>query len=166
VVKEGIQCKICEYWRHPACAGIESDICESLGKNQQLYWYCLKCNSSVGKLLKEVMKVQDRMNLVDACVRKMDEKMNKYTEDINMRLNTVLAEVNQNMKKIDEKVCETTPKWSEIVTKAVDSRLNEISGDIDSMQKSVTDIKERIKENEDKLLKMNNVILYNVAESD
>jgi len=166
VVKEGIQCKICEYWWHPACAGIESDICESLGKNQQLYWYCLKCHSSVGKLLKEVMKVQDRMNLVDACVRKMDEKMNKYTEDINMRLNTVLAEVNQNMKKIDEKVCETTPKWSEIVTKAVDSRLNEISGDIDSMQKSVTDIKERIKENEDKLLKINNVILYNVAESD
>jgi len=63
------------------------------------------------------VKVQGRMDLVDACVRKMDEKMNKYTEDINMRLNTVLAEVNQNMKKIDDKVCETTPKWSEIVTK-------------------------------------------------
>jgi len=37
----------------------------------------------------------------------MDEKLNKYSEDINMRLNTVLAEVNQNMKKIDDKVCET-----------------------------------------------------------
>jgi len=23
VVKEGIQCEICEYWWHPACAGIE-----------------------------------------------------------------------------------------------------------------------------------------------
>jgi len=148
------------------CAGIESDICESLGKNQQLHWYCLKCNSSVGKLLKEVMKVQDRMDLVDTCVRKMDEKINKYTEDINKRLNTVLAEVNQNMKRIDDKVSETTPKWSEIVKKEVDSRLNEISGDIDSVQKSVTDTKERIMENEDKLKRINNVILYNVAESD
>jgi len=91
------------------------------------------------------------MDLVDACVRKMDEKMNKYTEDINMRLNTVLAEVNQNMKKIEDKVCETTPKWSEIVTKEVDSRLNEISGNKDSVQKSVMDTKERIMENEDKL---------------
>jgi len=112
------------------------------------------------------MKVHYIMDLVDACVRKMDEKMNKYTEDINMRLNTFLAEVNQNMKKIDDKVCENMPKWSEIVTKAVDSRLNEISGDIDSVQKSVTDTKERIMENEDKLKNINNVILYNVADSD
>jgi len=110
VVKESIQCEICEYWWHPTCAGIESDMCESLGKSQQLHFYCLNCNSNVGKLLKAVMKVQDRMEIVDACVRKMDEKMTKYIEDINMRLNTVLAEVNQNMKKIEDKVCETTPK--------------------------------------------------------
>jgi len=73
---------------------------------------------------------------------KMDGKMNKYTEDIDMILNTVLAEVNQNTKKIEDKACETTPKWSEIVTTEVDSRFNEISGNIDSVQKTVTDTKE------------------------
>jgi len=83
-----------------------------------------------------------------------------------MRLNIVLAEVNFKMKKMKDKVCETTPKWSEIVTKEVHSRLNEISGDLDSVQKSVTDIKERIMENKDKLKRINNIILYNVAESD
>jgi len=47
---------------------------------------------------------------------------------------------------------------------AVDSRLNEISGDIDSVQKSVTDTKERIMENEDKWKRIYNINLYNVAE--
>ena len=97
LVREGIQCEICEVWWHPACAGIESEICVSLGKNQQLHWYCLKCNSSVGKMLLELKKVQDRMDTVEGCVRMMDEKMNKFTADINKKLNTVLAEVNQNM---------------------------------------------------------------------
>jgi len=132
--------------------------------NQQLNWYCLKCNSRVGKLLKEVMKVQNKMALVDACVRKMDDKMNKYTEDINLKLNTFLAEVNKNMKKIKDKVCETTPKWCEIITKEVENCLNEISGDTDSVQKSVTDTEERIMENEDKLKRINDIIIFNVAE--
>jgi len=89
--------------------------------------------------------------------------MNKYTEDINTRLKKVIAEVNQNKKKVKE-VCKTTPKLSEIVTKEVDNRLNEISGDIDSVQKSVTDTKERIMENEDKWKRIYNINLYNVAE--
>jgi len=41
---------------------------------------------------------------------------------------------NYALKKIEDKVCEITPKSSEIVTKEVDRRLNEISGDIDSVQ--------------------------------
>jgi len=183
LVREGIQCEICEVWWHPACAGIESEICESLGNNQQLHWYCLKCNSSVGKMLLELKKVQDRMDSVEGCVRMMDEKMNKFTVDVTKKLNTVLAEVNQNMtermkefevknliaeeiKKIEDKVCDTTPKWTEIVTKEVDSRFTGISVDIDSVQKSVTETKEKIIENEDKLRRMNNIIIYNVAESD
>ena len=98
----------------------------------------------------------------------MDEKMNKFTTDINKKPNTVLAEVNQNMnermkeievkhliageiEKIEDKVCETTPKWTDIVTEGVDSRFTGISGDIDSVQKSVTETKVKIIENEDKL---------------
>jgi hypothetical protein len=181
-VKEGIQCEICDCWWHPACAGIESEICESLGKNQQLHWYCLKCNSSVGKLLKEVMKMQDRVDIVEDCVRKMDEKMVAFKNDINKRFDSALAEVHQNIsetikeyevkhliddeiKRFEDKFGETKPKWSELITKEVDSRLTDITGDLDSVQKSVTETKERIMENQDKLKRMNNIIMYNVAES-
>ena len=72
----------------------------------------------------------------------------------------------EEIKKIEDKVCDTTPKWTEIVTKEVDSRFTGISVDIDSVQKSVTETKEKIIENEDKLRRMNNIIIYNVAESD
>lgn len=181
-VKEGIQCEICDSWWHPTCAGIETEICECLGKNQQLHWYCMKCNSSVGKLMKEMLTVQNRMDAAEDCIRKMDEKMEKFKEGIYKKLDTVCAEVTQKakdslkeievkhiiadeIKKYERLSSENSPKWSEIVTKEVDCRFTEISGDLNKVQKSVTETKERILENEDKLKRSNNIIMYNVVES-
>jgi len=75
VRSEGIQCDVCDVWWHPACAGIESDLCECLRKNQQLHWYCMKCNSVVGKLIKEVMRMNEQLDICDDCVSKVDDKM-------------------------------------------------------------------------------------------
>jgi hypothetical protein len=64
-VREGIQYDICNGWWRPACAGIDSEICESLVKNQQMHCYCAKCNSSVGKLIEEVMGMNERLGIVE-----------------------------------------------------------------------------------------------------
>jgi len=77
---EGIQCNVCNVWWHSTCAGIESDLCECLGRNQQLLWYCTKCNSGVGKLIKEVMRMNDRLDIVEDCVRTADDKIEKMKE--------------------------------------------------------------------------------------
>jgi len=52
-VREGIQCEICNTWWHPLCAGMSGELCDSLGANLQLHWYCSKCNPGVGKLIKK-----------------------------------------------------------------------------------------------------------------
>src|SRR5664279_1106326 len=82
VVKEGIQCDICDLWWHANCAGIKSELCDYLGANQQLHWYCTNCNSGVGKMLKEVIKMQDQLKAVEEFVRKVEAKTVKLREDI------------------------------------------------------------------------------------
>jgi len=42
----------------------------------------MKCNSGVGKILKEVMKMQQRIVVVEDCVRKVDEKMEKIINEL------------------------------------------------------------------------------------
>jgi len=38
---------------------------------------CTKCKSGIGKLIKEVMRINERLNIVEDCMRKVDEKMEK-----------------------------------------------------------------------------------------
>jgi len=46
------------------------ELCDSLGANLQLHWYCSKCNPGVGKLIQEVRKIQDRLEAIEECQRK------------------------------------------------------------------------------------------------
>ena len=132
--------------------------------------------------MKEMLTVQNRMDTAEDCIRKMDEKMEKFKEGIYKKLDMVCAEVTQKakdslkeievkhiiadeIKKYEKLSSENSLKWSEIVTKEVDCRFTEISGDLNKVQKSVTETKERILENEDELKRSNNIIMYNVVES-
>lgn len=176
-----LQCEVCDGWSHAQCEKISEEVMQVLQRDN-FHWYCTKCNSGVGKMLKVVIKMQERLDVVEDYVRKVDEKMVKMKEGILSEMNKALETVNRNMKeivkeheitqliakevkKIEDKVGETTPKWSEIVAQEVDSRFTKISSNIDLVQKSVTDTQESIMENQDKLKRMNNIIMYNVEES-
>ena len=64
-----------------------------------------------------------------------------------------------------EKSIKNEPKWSEIVSKEVGNRLAEITGDTGEVQKTVSETKEKIMDNDDELKRRNNIIMYNVEES-
>jgi len=70
--------------------------------------------------------------------------------------------IHDKMKKFEDKVFEKKPLWSEIITKEVEGRFKEINEDIDQVQKTVIETKEKIMDNEDKLKRLNNIIMYNV----
>lgn len=176
----GLQCEVCDGWSHAQCEKISEEVMQVLQRDN-FHWYCNKCNSGVGKMLKVVIKMQERLDIVEDYVRKVDDKIAKMRESIFTEVNKAIEMVNKNMnammkepeitkliakemKEIEDKVCETKPKWSELVAQEVDSRLTEITGNIDSVQKSVSETTESIKENQDKLRRMNNIIMYNVEE--
>jgi len=76
-----LQCEICECWSHAQCEKISEEVMQVL-QRENFHWYCMKCNSGVGKMLKVVMKMQQRMDVVEDCVRKVDEKIEKIRDGI------------------------------------------------------------------------------------
>ena len=93
IVREGIQCEICSTWWHPSCAGMSSDLCDSLGANQQLHWYCSKCNPGVGKLIQEVRKIQDRLDAIEDCLKKNHIDRSKEQSDSSLKLANIEGEL-------------------------------------------------------------------------
>jgi len=70
-------------------------------QRENFHWYCMKCNSGVGKMLKVVMKMQVRMDVVEDCVRKVDEKIEKIRDGIMTEMNKAFEKVNKNMKELE-----------------------------------------------------------------
>lgn len=125
-------------------------------------------------------------NTMEFEVKKMKEEldgtMNKMMNCLRQDLDKTLIEIDkkvmeritehefenlmiQEVKKLEDKVCQPNPKWSEIVSKEVKTHLTGIIGDIDLVQKSVSETKDQILETEDKLKRINNIIMFNVEES-
>jgi len=57
----------------------------------------MKCNSGVGKLIKEVMRMNGRLDIVEDCMRKVDDKMEKMREALIRQMDKALTEVNKSM---------------------------------------------------------------------
>ncbi len=94
-----LQCEICEGWCHAQCEKISEEVLIVL-ERENFHWYCLKCNSGIGKLFNVVMKLQERMDVVDDYVRKTDGKMVKLREEI-------MSEMNKAFEKVDRRMNET-----------------------------------------------------------
>jgi len=204
VVKEGIQCDICDVWWHPVCAGINSDLCESLGTNEQLHWYCIRCNSGAGKLLKEVLKMQDRMASVEDKIKKVDEMMDKLKEGMCKDVDKVLTNIKKDLdERPTEKVIKqliademnkikneffalkdlqpcaeirqqvedlTTAfvndgKWTDVVKRQVEIRINDVSEEIQDIHKMVVETKQKADTEIDREQRRKNIIIYRVPES-
>ena len=49
---------------------MSSELCDSLGANRQLHWYCIKFIPGIGKMIQEVRKIQDRLEAIEECLGK------------------------------------------------------------------------------------------------
>ena len=143
VGKEGIQCEICEKWSHPACVDIPKDVYDTISKNEQMHWYCMGCNAGASQMIKQLKKIQDRMETIkesfnkhkDEVIKesdKMERNLKKFKDDLRGEIDRVakqLQEVQKEVKAVKSNISETVDqtlistvkeqekKWAEVVTK-------------------------------------------------
>lgn len=191
---KGIECEVCDRWFHIKCQDIGDDTYKFLKKNPGAHWYCKVCDLGVGKILKTVVAMQQRQDKMEERQHKIEEIQSKMEKDISLVKGHVqelketmekklkncietelqkrreemkilidegLIKMHESMKTLNtQDVC-----WKDVVAKEVDDKLLVMSADLSMVQKSVEETKEKIAEEADKQNRRNNVIFYNVPES-
>ena len=74
-----------------------------------------------------------------------------------------MLEMKEEMEKTTEQSLEE-PKWSEVVSQAVDTKFAEIHGNVTKVSAAVEETKIQIEEQKEREFRQNNVIIYNSEE--
>ena len=61
VVKNGVECEVCETRFHPKCAEFATGTHKALEQDKSLHWYCLGCSKGVVNTWKNYRKDKRRL---------------------------------------------------------------------------------------------------------
>ena len=187
VTNDGIQCEICDKWNHSKCAGITSVADEFISSSDQTHWFCSSCNAGTGQMIKEMKRLQDKVEKFESLIVKQTEENKKEIEKIEKILDRQhhevqkeLDKVTREMKDIQKEISKVLQnadtqistsvknqelKWSEVLAKQVDNELKIRSAEVEHMHKGLVEAKEQYNDMEDKEKRRNNIILYRAQES-
>ena len=179
----GIQCEICFSWYHAKCVGISEDVYSFLVNTKNVHWYCDSCNQGFAQVVEELGRLKARQE-------SMEHKMNEIMKELGE-----IGNFKQKIEKIDNSVRDLAEaklpgevkknveqhvvQFKDIVKQQIDEELNsrvdegikkeltgQVCGELDEVRKSIQITKEQADEQRDKERRRNNIILYNVPESD
>jgi hypothetical protein len=170
VGKDGIQCEICEIWSHSKCVDIASEVYEFISKNDQMHWYCLGCNASASQLIKQLKKIQDKIENVEQSftkhkeevgkeIDKLSKQVNKQKDEIHGELEHVvrdIKEIQKEVKTLKNSIAETVDKtlvstvkdqekkWAEAVTKNKEAMTKQLDEELKTRANEVQLIRKEI----------------------
>lgn len=169
VTKDGIQCEICDKWNHSKCASIKAEVYDFISSNVQTHWFCSNCNEGTGKMIKEIKRLQEKVENIESQIVKQKEESKKEIEKIldsqNQEVKKELEKMAKEMKDIQKEINKVLQnadsqistsikkqevKWSEVVTKQVENELKMRSTEVETMNKGLVEAKMQYDDMQDK----------------
>ena len=164
------------------CAEASSD--SSPTSNGGVMWFCQDCMGPATQMIKNISAIQKRQEDIEEELKQATRRMNSMELEIKDNKKDTDSKINDNQKEIkdlekemsdmnvklqmvqeDVSMNHENVKWSDIVNQAVDSKLETVSAGINMMEKSIEETRIKTQEIRDKEDRRNNIILYNVPES-
>ena len=133
IVNEKDKCAVCG--KNVIKEGIQCAICDK--------WNHSKCAGITSEAYHEVQKELD----------KVTREINDIQKEIRKVLQNADTQISTSIKKQES-------KWSEVVTKQVNSELQIRSSEVENMHKGLAEAKEQYDDKQDKEKRRNNIILY------
>jgi hypothetical protein len=188
-----LQCELCEGWCHAQCEKVSEDVLQVL-QRENIHWYCMKCNKGIGTILCTIQKITQKQAQIDEEMKdnvKNISRLQTLIQDNSAKLSLLEADI-QNIRKekerhaneikaakdymrqaiedLETKHMEEWPtlaeqKLADLAAVHVDNKLSTFSTELQVVQKSISEAKHVVEEENDKENRRNNIILYNVAES-
>lgn len=185
---KGVECEICLRWFHIKCEGVKDEVYRCVKKDQPgIHWYCKVCELGVVKILNSMQvlqmkidKMEERTGKMENDIEEMKKQMQKMAETMESKVKeSVRSECDKNMEAtkalLDEglvRMAEKIPDegkhevlWKDIVAREVEDKILVMSADLGMVQKAVEETRDKVAEEADKLNRRNNIIVYNVPES-
>jgi len=142
------------------------------------HWFCAPCNSKMGKVIPSIIKLTDRMAVVDNQVANLEREMKvmsghmvKVKEDVARDLEKFSRDINNVKEMVDKQLVEISEMvqgqegWREVVKKHVSSSMETVTEDIRQVQSILTELRAQAEEQREKESRRNNLVLYEVPES-
>jgi hypothetical protein len=171
----GLGCDMCGDWYHIQCVRIKNEIYKILQKGSKgdlggVHWYCKQCFGAVAKLLKSVGGLQKRQDLLEeelettkALLKAQTKEMEAIKSDLTELRNVVKQKATKEEVEVEAK--QKTKDFSEIVKQEVAGKFEQFQDNLNHVQSSIEETKERALEEKDKESRINNIVLYRVKES-
>ena len=151
--------------------------------NGGVMWFCHDCLGPASQIIKNVSHIQKRQEILEEDVkqaaRRIDDIESKSRE-VKTETDRQLCENKKEIQEMQRNITDINTKlhfvedelaangenrrWTDIVSQAVDSKLETVSAGINMVEKSIEETRKKAQEVRDKEDRRNNIILYKVPE--
>jgi len=125
VVKDGIECEVCEKWFHCKCEKVAAGTYKALEQDKALHWYCGGCSRGVVNTWKRLQEKQEFLEKEVGQIKEEIKGMKIWTGKVTQmekEFSTDRAEFRKldgRLKKIESAVKESEQKKEQLVQKEI-----------------------------------------------
>jgi len=188
--QSAVACEMCSKWYHIKCVGITAEgykflkTCSVEASNDSgpsntggVMWFCPDCMGQATQIVKNISAIQkrqedmeQRMNSIELEVKENKRAFESRLNDNDKEMKEMHKEIlnmNAKLQMVQDDIATDSGnlKWTDIVNKAVDSKLETVSADINMVEQSIEETRVKAQEIRDKEDRKNNIILYKIPES-
>ena len=186
--QNGVACDMCSVWFHAKCVGISGEaykylkasFCSTdqssdsqMPTNGGVLWFCQDCIAPASKLIKNISTIQQRQDELDNEMTKSKIRQSAIEGEVNEN-KRILDNLHKNMSSMSDQLKEIQTElaskhdvpnqWSDIVSQAVDDKLERVVVEISEVEKTINDTRKKAIEVKDTEDRSTNIILYRVPE--
>jgi len=125
VVKDGIECEVCERWFHCKCEKVAVGTYKALEQDKALHWYCNGCSRGVVNTWKRLQEKQEFLETEVGQLKEEIKGMKIWTDKVGQMEKEVNADraefkkLDGRLKKIEIAVKEGEQKKEQLVQKEI-----------------------------------------------
>ena len=149
--QDAIACDLCKIWHHIGCVGIAKDEYKFLRKTKRIKWFCITCDRMFGNMAAANRELKDKIDRMEGNQNSLENR---------------LGGLQTEFKKMNEALMNLTVEIGRLKSEGnigPRPRLDEVRAE--SQVPTTELIREEMREIKDKEMRKNNLVLYNVPES-
>lgn len=176
VVKEAVECEVCERWFHIKCVGVAAGTYKVLGAEKSIHWFCKGCDKGVVNTWRKLQERQDKLEKELAEVREevrgLKGKIGKMESGLESNRKE-WKEFDKRIKKMEDNDKEKELRNDQMVLKEVEGMKISFKGIVKEQElEREKELKSKDKEIQQKMIEMlerekrrNNIIIRGINES-